>query len=67
MIHSQEVALRCAAAMPKHLLSHRHVDPRKTPYKDIHISRKCLTPVRLSQLDACKDDAARRLITGRSR
>ena len=67
MIHSQEVALRCAASMPFNLLQHRHIDPRKLPYKDIHIDRKCLTPVHLNQLNACKDDAARRLITGRSR
>lgn len=56
MIRSQEIALRCAEVMKKEmpqLLSGHHEDSPRLKM--------------LRQLDDCKDDAARRLLLGRSR
>ena len=66
MIHSQEVALRCAAAMPVMLLAHRQIDPRREFIKDKNSPLARIRNVPFRQIEACKDDAARRLITGRS-
>lgn len=64
MIRSQEIALRCAAALPSNLLRH----PWKSDARlaaDMYGAKVTLNTAR--QLDACKDDAARRLLLGRSR
>ena len=72
MIHSREIALRCAAAMPRHVFPRAWANERRLAY----IERFDVWPTKpyrelpkslLDQLDACKDDEARRLILGKSR
>jgi hypothetical protein len=62
MIHSQEIALRCAAALPKKLLNHRPTNKLRKIY---HKPLTWLEGLE-RQLEACSDDEARRLIAGRS-
>ena len=72
MIPSREIALRCAAAMPKRTLIHNWGDERRLAYMerfDVWPSKpyRELPKSLLDQLDACRDDAARRLILGISK
>lgn len=69
MIQSQQIALRCAAAMPRYLLRHNWAKDESAR------ERYSLSPKQyqvrglalIRQLDACKSDAARRLILGVSK
>ena len=68
-VRRREIALRCAAAMDRDLL--RHNWPRDEQKRELYglsvqqYQHRAIDLIR--QLDACKDDAARRLITGRSK
>jgi hypothetical protein len=65
---SREIALRCAAALPHHLLNHRHTDHRRTDQATLHGVPEGKLPAPLvEQLMGCKDDAAQRIILGRSK
>jgi hypothetical protein len=71
MTHSQQIALRCAESLPKHLLSHRQRNDRRQSYTDGYLltfaQAHHLNDQRLQQLDNCKSEEARRLILGVSR
>lgn len=56
MTRTQQIALQCAAAVRK-----------QYPFLLSHQVRSERTLGLIKQLDACKDDSARRLITGKSR
>ena len=66
MIHSQAIALRCAAALPIHLLGHRRQHPLREAMRESHGPLMRIDSPVLRQLEACADDAARRLLTGKS-
>ena len=65
---AREIALRCAAAMPKNTLQHRWAADgcarERYSLTDRQYRRHTIALIR--QLDGCKDDEARRLIMGRS-
>ena len=71
MIRSQEIALRCAATLPKHLLVHKWSDERQiaheTQYGLRHRKPSRMALGLMDQLDRCQSDEARRLLLGRSR
>jgi hypothetical protein len=66
---TREIALRCAAAMDHRLLFHRWPknENARTRYAIPDRIYKNHGIALLRQLDACKDDEARRLLMGRSR
>ena len=66
MIRSKKIALRCAKAIDPRLLCHKWRSAKtERGYEVYGLNRKTIGLLR--QLDACKDDAARRLILGKSR
>jgi hypothetical protein len=68
MIHSQEIALRCAAALPRRMLFHRQRNPWKEFKRDTtHKPLAYIKTLPARQLEACADDEARRIILGCSR
>lgn len=72
MTNSQIIALRCAASLRQHLLTHRYIDERRDKYLyryniANYKGSRWLTKAVLDQLDRCKSEEARRLILGKSR
>ncbi len=68
MIRSREIALKCSASLPPRLLTHRHIDGRRSDLAtalDVPIRR--LPSKLVEQLARCKDDEALRILLGRSR
>ena len=64
MIRSQAIALRCAAALPCHLLGHRRQHPLQEAMRESHRPLMRIDSPVLRQLEACADDAARRILLG---
>ena len=71
MIRSQAVALRCAAALPSHLLYHRRRDERRYLIKEryglTHRQAQGCNKAFIDQLCRCKNEMARRILLGVSR
>ena len=67
MIQSREIALRCASAMPSNLLRHRWPSEDILRGREIYGINRRGELDKIRQLDACKDDEARRLLLGKSR
>jgi hypothetical protein len=76
MIHSQVIALRCAAALPEELSMspeerRRNIRTGRQMYRKLYnLTLKTLTSLhsrQIFQLDCCADDEARRLLTGKSK
>lgn len=67
MIRSQEIALRCAAALPQDLLRGRWRLSEAGRKREIYDVSKNAPMSFVEQLALCSDDAARRLLLGRSR
>jgi hypothetical protein len=68
MIRSREIALRCAASLPKSLLRHRYRHSMRVilmeQYGRTEIDVHGYSRAFLRQLEKCKSDEARRILLG---
>lgn len=68
MIRSREIALKCSASLPQRLLTHRHIDGRRSDLvAALDVPSRRLPSKLVEQLARCKDDAAQRLLIGKSK